>query len=323
MKNRITAVILAMMLVFSSAMVLAGAADFMLGDVNGDGRITAMDARTALRASARLETLTEEQIVAADVSFDGKVSALDARMILRAASRIEALPELPTDEPASDDETTTKDDETTTKADETTTKVDEPDTGVVVEEYPEAIDAFFKGEFYLDGAMGTAGDVMAVKMATNKSGTEIVMDSGSAQLSLLAMRSSSYLKVISNDGKKYYVELTKAMMDQYGVDFGDVLGELSFITIEDAGNPVLTKGTLDGKECDVYSFTKEDGSSMRFYANGDNILKIAACDTDGKESTTIFVDELSAEIPKTMLTIKGFTATSIIMLPSLVPDFMG
>lgn len=320
MKNRITAVILAMMLIISSAMILAGAADVMLGDANGDGRITAMDARTALRASARLETLTEEQFVAADVNFDGKVSALDARMILRAASRIEALPEMPTDDPSNEYESTLTDE--TTTDDETTTLAPEPDTGVIVEDYPESIDAFFNGEFYLDGDMGTTGDIIAVKMATNKSGTEIVMDSGSAQLSLLAMRSSSYLKVISSDGKKYYVELTKSMMEQYGVDFGDILGELSFASIEDAGNPILTKDTLDGKECDVYTFTKEDGSLMKFYADGDNVTKIAACDANGNESTTIFVNELSAEIPKTMLTTKGFTATSIIMLPSLVPDLM-
>lgn len=54
-----------------------------LGDGNGDGQVTAMDARLALCYAAGLEELTDEQIKALDLSKDAKVSAIDARMILR------------------------------------------------------------------------------------------------------------------------------------------------------------------------------------------------------------------------------------------------
>lgn len=56
---------------------------FMRGDVNEDGRITAADARLALRASASLEILSETQKKAADIDKDGSVTASDARAILR------------------------------------------------------------------------------------------------------------------------------------------------------------------------------------------------------------------------------------------------
>lgn len=56
---------------------------FMRGDVNEDGRITAVDARLALRASASLESLSGTQQKAADVDEDGIVTAQDARAILR------------------------------------------------------------------------------------------------------------------------------------------------------------------------------------------------------------------------------------------------
>lgn len=59
------------------------------GDVNGDGKITAKDAREALRGAARLENLTEEQKKAADMDNDGKVTAADARTILRKAAKLE------------------------------------------------------------------------------------------------------------------------------------------------------------------------------------------------------------------------------------------
>ena len=64
------------------------------GDVDGDGSITAADARLALRASVGL---TEKGDVAkdsagylaCDVDRDGKVTSADARLILRASVGLE------------------------------------------------------------------------------------------------------------------------------------------------------------------------------------------------------------------------------------------
>ncbi|MBR3868760.1 MAG: dockerin type I repeat-containing protein [Clostridia bacterium] len=64
-------------------------ADIMLGDVNKDGKITAADARLALRISAKLETPNEYQLVAADMTLDKKITAADARKILRKSAKLE------------------------------------------------------------------------------------------------------------------------------------------------------------------------------------------------------------------------------------------
>ncbi|MBR1810410.1 MAG: dockerin type I repeat-containing protein [Clostridia bacterium] len=59
------------------------------GDVNGDGKVSSVDARTALRYSARLTTeATDAQLLALDMNGDGKVKTADARLILRTAARI-------------------------------------------------------------------------------------------------------------------------------------------------------------------------------------------------------------------------------------------
>ena len=58
------------------------------GDVDGDGKKTASDARKVLRASAELETLTEEQKKAADMNGDGKITAADAQQILKESSGV-------------------------------------------------------------------------------------------------------------------------------------------------------------------------------------------------------------------------------------------
>ncbi len=319
MKNKLIAVLFVISLAFSFALMNASAKNTMLGDLNFDGKVNAADAREALRASAKIIELTPEQAAVADVNFDGKVNALDARMILRAAAKIEALPEMPTSETPSESTTS---EETTTEEPSTEGPLPEPDTGVVVDSYPEAIDAFFSGSFYLDGAMGDDASSMSLKMATNKTGTEIVMEGkGNSQLSVFAKKGTSYLKLVAQDGKKYYVELTKAMMEQYGVNFDDVLGQFEFAVIDADVKPIKTKGEFNGSVCDVYTFKKNDGSAISFYADGEDVLKISALDSNGVETTSILVNELSANIPSTMLTIKGFKETSILMLPSLMPDF--
>ena len=63
----------------------------ILGDVDGDGLIKSADARLALRASVKLETLTDEQLKLADVDCSGDIKAADARSILRAAVGLEEL----------------------------------------------------------------------------------------------------------------------------------------------------------------------------------------------------------------------------------------
>ena len=61
---------------------------FLKGDVDGDGKVTAADARKALRASAKLEELTEEERAVADINGDGKVTAADAREILKESAGV-------------------------------------------------------------------------------------------------------------------------------------------------------------------------------------------------------------------------------------------
>ncbi len=64
---------------------------FGIGDVDGDGRLTAADARRILRRAAKLIVLTNEEEVRADVDKDGKITAADARKVLRVAAKLETF----------------------------------------------------------------------------------------------------------------------------------------------------------------------------------------------------------------------------------------
>ncbi len=55
------------------------------GDLDGDGKVNVPDARKALRAAVKLDTISDFQSLAADVDGSGKVEVPDARLILRVA----------------------------------------------------------------------------------------------------------------------------------------------------------------------------------------------------------------------------------------------
>ena len=59
------------------------------GDIDGNGVVLADDARIALRSSAKLEILNDDQLLAADVDGNGLVLADDARQILRFSAKLQ------------------------------------------------------------------------------------------------------------------------------------------------------------------------------------------------------------------------------------------
>ncbi len=65
--------------------------EIKMGDTDGDNKITAADARNALRMSVGLEKTTAEIIRIADTDKDGKITAADARYILRASVGLEKI----------------------------------------------------------------------------------------------------------------------------------------------------------------------------------------------------------------------------------------
>ncbi len=71
--------------------VLAPIRLYQKGDLDGDGMITAADARLCLRAAAGLEQLNEQQLQAADLSGNGTLVSSSARFILRTSVGLEQI----------------------------------------------------------------------------------------------------------------------------------------------------------------------------------------------------------------------------------------
>lgn len=75
----------------TESQVIPSLSSVLKGDVNGDGKISAADARMVLRAAAKLEVLSADVFEIAEVTGDGKITAADARKILRVSARLEEM----------------------------------------------------------------------------------------------------------------------------------------------------------------------------------------------------------------------------------------
>lgn len=88
MKNKIIAIAVAMVIVLT-LFVGVSAETVLKGDIDGNGKITASDARKVLRFAASLDPYTDKQVLLADIDGNGRITASDARSILRCAANLQ------------------------------------------------------------------------------------------------------------------------------------------------------------------------------------------------------------------------------------------
>ncbi len=124
------------------------------GDVDGDGEVSAADARLSLRACVGLEDYApgSYRFVHADYDGDGEISASDARMILRTAVGLEPLiestytdPEDPTFGPT-EELPLTPEDEARLRAEEEAKKKDHEQEPAPSEAEPQPVKPIYQGD---------------------------------------------------------------------------------------------------------------------------------------------------------------------------------
>ena len=95
--KKIIAIFLTVVLVLSISVISFAAAK--KGDVNSDGKVSAVDALYVLKHIVGTETLDKSQITRADMNNNGKLEATDARKILRVAAGLEEVEEETSNKP--------------------------------------------------------------------------------------------------------------------------------------------------------------------------------------------------------------------------------
>ncbi len=88
--KKFSALFLSVIIAASALLIVAGTkTTVLIGDVDGNNKVSASDARLVLLASAGLYTDIDKDI--ADIDNDTKITAVDARYILRASAQLESL----------------------------------------------------------------------------------------------------------------------------------------------------------------------------------------------------------------------------------------
>lgn len=351
MKNKIITLIISVSLILSSFCLLANAASWSLGDVNGDGRITASDARYALRISANLEKNAGENTrKAADANGDGRVTASDARQILRWSAGLDR----DTNPEKTSQPSTTKPQESTTKKPTTpetdTKRPSEPPTtpkykdGEIVSDYPNSISDLLNGRFYMKVSASTFGFDAALAVRGNNTEIRVYNNDGAA-LGFFMTKSETYIKLVNvKDGagkrKNYYVDNLDAFLSAVDsnydpskdgslsdlfkeLDIQALLGELNLGSIEEYGNPVYTSGNVGGKACDVFTFTVYDDVKISFYTENDDIIQIGMRAAEDEQDAVLLEDidmRIGGrdKIPADMFEIQGFEQTNILAFVTLL-----
>lgn len=356
MKKSFICILITFIMLLSFSIVSCAA---YLGDVNNDGKITAADARTILRASAKLEKLDTEKSDVADLNGDGKITASDARTVLRMSAKLEQLqevttkaPDIQTTEPSTrepdtqppvTDETTTEPVTEESSAEETITEeltteepiteeptteeptteestTEEPTTEEPATEEPVTYPESIKA--FMSGKyyiFGKTSDGQNVKLAVSGENVEVAVASGDAQLSLLKKNSKTYLKAISADGEKYYVTYTELMKELFGADFEALTSRFDFSAYSERNEAAVKKGNDENSA--VFSFA-DNGSALDFYVENSAVVKIEKINSEGEVAVSFDVDKMSKSIPSGMLNVNGFTATQISNIPYIVPEFL-
>ena len=84
--KKVIALVLAVIIILSATMMMPSAATKKYkGDMDGDGNVTAIDARIALQIAVGSRNPTMDQSAAGDMNGKGGITAADARIILQVA----------------------------------------------------------------------------------------------------------------------------------------------------------------------------------------------------------------------------------------------
>lgn len=315
MKTKIIAIFMSVVTVLSLISVVAYAQSLVAGDVSGDGKVTASDARKVLRVAAGLDVLEEGKMIVADITGDGKITASDARKILRAAAGLETLPEITT-EPESEETSTEETTAEEPSSEEEKPSEEETTTANVVTEYPKVISAFFEGRFYLECDMSSDDSSSTIKLAKKDKKMEASMTMDGFEMSIYTDGKSIFIKFPYNK-QTYYIEMKKETLEEMGIDLDieSIAEQLTFGTADDYSDPILTREEYNGEEYDVYSFVDKDGYSLCFYVDEEEDVKyIFSKDPEGQTATEIKVAVLSSSIPSTMLSVRKCKEGSVMTL---------
>ena len=282
--RRLLSLLLALVICFGAIGLgtLTASAANRTGDTDGDGNVTARDARFVLRLSARLETATAAQKAAADVDGDGKVTAKDARIILRVSARLTSFEKA----------------------------VEENEIAKMLADMGKEANAFRSCNGYFAGYVyneNDEGQPLSIALRGNDYSIDGVVDG--ILFRIVCIDGSLY---ILRPSTKQYAELTDELMNTIGLTREDLvlpfvpqsnpesLADIEAFTVEDEGVEYL---------CTMIS-NPEKTAAVCYYTIGDKLDEIDVIDLETEEVVSwMTFTTVSDVVPRDYLSLDGYHAS--------------
>ncbi len=258
--KKITAVILSFVMLLAlcvPAFAASGVAakDIIMGDLDSNKKITASDARLALRAASKLD-VNNYDVNAYDTDGNGKLTAADARTILRVAAKLQNF-----------------------------------DIGFDANGVPNAVSAFSRNAYSVDASMKSEGVSMDLNMIV--SGENIYMGIGDmlnlGKISGVLIVDKKFYAV--DLAGKSAIAVPDNMLNNMGedMDISGMMAQMSKLFVVDFDEISETK-TDDGKDALRYSKTTDDGFYSAYYVDYMGRLLSFEGGTINADKTQITVD---------------------------------
>lgn len=197
-------------------------------------------------------------------------------------------------------------------------EIEEVET-VVEQQLGLGAETFLSGNYYLEGVVYSAGEVMPVILATDGENYQFTANYSGVSFGMLLLGDATYVVLPET---KQYTPLSERLIA--ALDIEDSLSVNDFqITKNETvdGDSEVTQFavTIDGEPglCTIYDF---GDSSIKLYSIGDKLVQVENYEADGSLSMQIVIDEILAQIPSDMLTLKGLEEASV---TSFIQSFIG
>lgn len=252
------------------------------GDMDGDAKVTAKDARFVLRLSARLETASDAQKASADADEDGKITAKDARIILRVSARLTSFEKA----------------------------VEENEIAKMLADMGKEANAFRSCNGYFAGYVyneNDEGQPLSIALRGNDYSIDGVVDG--ILFRIVCIDGSLY---ILRPSTKQYAELTDELMNTIGLTREDLvlpfvpqsnpesLADIEAFTVEDEGVEYL---------CTMIS-NPEKTAAVCYYTIGDKLDEIDVIDLETEEVVSwMTFTTVSDVVPRDYLSLDGYHAS--------------
>lgn len=317
-RSKMLALILAAALILSTlSIVFVSAADnsaIIYGDADGDGTVTAADARAVLRFAVALDPYTDAQKKISDVDGDGNITSADARLILRYAVKLDSS--FPVQNNASSAaatttgsavtttaayiEGTTRAGSATTRRTVTTTNAAATTTTKASSETTTNASSSFtpygdlatlqSGKFHVKGTSYTSeGASSATPMELAVNGNDLYMSASKSgvQISMLILNNNFYMACDSN--KEYTnpssIEMGLVKTWTKGtVDLEKVVKDLktNAASAKASGTYIKTEQiTEDGKTYTAHYYATDATTTTRYLMDGNTLVKTETLDASG------------------------------------------